>query len=119
MASVQHMAAVTALDAASADTGTAAPVLEPTTRKFVDALVAADAPPIYTLTPGAARKVLSDAQAGPDRGPPADSEERKIPVGPKGWKRIHIVRPQGIEERLPGADLSSRRRLDPGWFRHP
>ena len=101
MASVQQMATVTTLDAAAADTGTAAPVLEPATQKFVDALIAAGAPPIYTLTPGAARKVLSDAQAGPDRGPPTDIEERKIPVGPKGWTRIHIVRPQGIEERLP------------------
>jgi acetyl esterase len=77
------------------------PVLEPTTQKFVDALAAAGGPPIYTLTPEAARKVLSDAQAGPDQGPPAEIEERTLPVGPKGSTRVHVVRPRGVTERLP------------------
>jgi hypothetical protein len=44
-----------------------APILDPTTQHFIDALVAACGPPLYTLTPEAARKVLSDAQAGVDR----------------------------------------------------
>ena len=101
MAPIQAVAAVTTSDATSAEAGAGAPMLEPTTQKFIEALAAAGGPPIYTLTPEAARKVLSDAQAGPNQGPPADIEERKIPVGPRGWTRIHIVRPQGVEERLP------------------
>jgi acetyl esterase len=45
-----------------------APILEPTTQHFIiDALVAVSGPPLYTLTPQAARKVLSDALAGPDK----------------------------------------------------
>jgi len=44
-----------------------APILELTTQHFIDALVAACGPPLYTLTPQAASKVLSDAQAGADR----------------------------------------------------
>jgi hypothetical protein len=44
-----------------------APVLEPTTQHFIDALAAACGPPLYTLTPQVARKVLSDAQAAADR----------------------------------------------------
>jgi acetyl esterase len=35
------------------------------------------------------------------RAPPAEVETRTIPVGPKGSTRIHIIRPQGVKERLP------------------
>ena len=41
------------------------PVLEPKTQAFVDSLDAAGGPPLYTLTPDAARAVLADAQAAP------------------------------------------------------
>jgi acetyl esterase len=44
----------------------AAPVPEWTTEHFIDALAAASGPPFYTLTPQAARKVLSDSLAGAD-----------------------------------------------------
>jgi acetyl esterase len=101
MSPIRAMATVTRLDATSADAGAPEPTLEPTTQRFIDALAAAGGPPIYTLTPEAARKVLSDAQAGPDQGPPADVEERALPVGPRGWTHVHIVRPRGVEERLP------------------
>ncbi len=43
--------------------------VEPKTQKFLDALAAAGGPPIYTLTPDGARKVLSGAQAGPVKAP--------------------------------------------------
>jgi acetyl esterase len=98
MSSIHAVATFTRLDAAPAATE---PALEPITQSFIEALAVVGSPPIYTLTPGAARKVLSNAQAGPDKGPPADIEERKIPVGPTGWTRIHLVRPQGVKERLP------------------
>lgn len=44
-----------------------APILELTTQHFIDVLVAPCGPPLYTLTPRASRKALSDAQAGADR----------------------------------------------------
>ncbi len=58
-------------------------------------------PPIYTLSPREARTVLSDAQAGSIIKPPADIEDRTIPVGPSGQIPIQIVRPQGSRETLP------------------
>lgn len=42
----------------------AEPVLEPTTRNFINALEASGGPAIYTLTPTEARNVLSGAQSG-------------------------------------------------------
>ncbi len=75
--------------------------VEPTTQEFLDMLAAAGGPPIYTLTPAGARQVLRDAQAGPVDAPAADIEDRAIPVGPRGSVRVRVVRPQGIDERLP------------------
>ena len=43
----------------------AAPVLEPATQQFIDALAAQKGPPIYTLSPADARNVLAGAQAQP------------------------------------------------------
>jgi hypothetical protein len=40
-------------------------VLEPVTQAFIDQLTAAGGPPIYTLSPTAARAVLANAQAMP------------------------------------------------------
>lgn len=75
--------------------------IEPNTQKFLDALAAAGGPPIYTLTPEEARKVLSKAQAGPVTAPAAETEDRTLPVGPTGATRIRIYRPQGIGENPP------------------
>jgi acetyl esterase len=79
----------------------AAPVLEPTTQKFIDALAAAGGPPIYTLSPDAARDVLAGAQAQPVAKLPASIEDTTFPVGPTGSVRIRIVRPQGASGTLP------------------
>jgi len=79
----------------------AAATLEPTTRKFIDALAAAGGPPIYTLSPQAARDVLAGAQAQPVATPPAAIEDTTFPVGPTGSVRIRIVRPQGASGALP------------------
>jgi acetyl esterase len=60
----------------AAGAGSAAPVLEPTTQKFIDALAAAGGPPIYTLSPDAACGgwILGDKQTH-------DRMTREIAVG--------------------------------------
>jgi hypothetical protein len=56
--------ASTANRAANRSSAVGAPILEPTTQHFIDALIVACGPPLYALTPQAAHEVLSDAQAG-------------------------------------------------------
>lgn len=75
--------------------------LEPHTQAFIDKLTAAGGPPIYTLTPTAARKVLDGAQSGPIAKLPADIENRMIPGGPTGPVSVRIVRPKGSTAALP------------------
>ena len=77
----------------------AAPVLEPTTQQFIDGL--AGSPPIYTLSPDAARKVLAGAQSGPVAKPGVDIQDRVLPVGPSGQTRIRVIRPKGATGELP------------------
>ena len=79
----------------------AALALEPATQKFMDALSASAGPPIYTLSPHAARKVLADAQAQPVVKLPASIEDTTFPVGPTGSVQIRIVRPQATKASLP------------------
>lgn len=79
----------------------AAPVLEPGTQRFIDALTAGGGPPIYTLSPDAARDVLARAQAEPVAKLPASIEDTTFPVGPTGSVRIRIVRPEGADGPLP------------------
>lgn len=79
-----------------------APSVEPGSQAFLDALAKAGGPPIYTLSPAAARAVLAGAQAGPVARPDADIEDRTIPVGPLGQVDLRIVRPKGSTARLPG-----------------
>lgn len=78
-----------------------APSVEPGSQAFLDALAKAGGPPIYTLTPEAARAVLAGAQAGPVAKPEADIEDRTIPVGPLGTVDLRIIRPKGSKARLP------------------
>jgi acetyl esterase len=75
--------------------------IDPVAQQFLDELAAAGGPPIYTLTPDAARKVLSDLQSAPVEAPIADFEDRTLPVGPTGATRIRIFRPRGARKRLP------------------
>jgi acetyl esterase len=77
------------------------PVLEPKTQAFIDSLNAAGGPPLYTLTPDAARAVLADAQAAPIEKLPADIEDTTFPVGPTGTVKIRIVRPKEAQGPLP------------------
>jgi len=75
--------------------------LDPETKTFLDAMASAGSPPIYALTPDAARRTLSAVQARPFDAPAADIAERTIPVGPRGMTRLAVVRPRGATERLP------------------
>jgi|SRR5579859_6243516 len=99
MTKFRTAAATAALSIALAGSAAAAPVLEPTTQHFIDSL--AGAPPIYTLTPDAARKVLLGAQSGPVARPVVAIQNLILPVGPKGETRIRVIRPQGAEGVLP------------------
>jgi acetyl esterase len=74
--------------------------LEPTTQAFIDSL--AGAPPIYTLSPEAARNVLTGAQKSVSVTlAPARSDDLILDVGPKGRTEIRIYRPERAEGRLP------------------
>ncbi|MBL8706854.1 MAG: alpha/beta hydrolase [Rhodospirillales bacterium] len=77
------------------------PSVEPGSQAFLDALAKAGGPPIYTLTPAAARDVLAGAQAGPVAKPEADIQDLTIPAGPLGAVDLRIIRPKGSTARLP------------------
>jgi acetyl esterase len=79
----------------------ASPVLEPITQKLIDGLAAAGGPPIYTLTPQAARDLLTRVQETPVKKAPASIEDTTFPVGPTGTTRIRIVRPDGAKGVTP------------------
>lgn len=78
-----------------------APFLEPVTQQFVDALAVAGSPPIYTLSPDDARKVLRGVQATGVGKPAARLEDMVFPVGPTGSVRIRVIQPEGADEALP------------------
>jgi len=75
--------------------------LEETTRKFIEGLEAQKGPPIYTLTPTAARKVLDDAQGGPVEKPEVLIEDKILPCGPDKKVSVRIFRPKGSAKTLP------------------
>ena len=77
----------------------AAPVLEPTTQKFIDSL--AGSPPVYTLTPQAAREGLVKAQSGPIDLPRVTIVDRTLNIGPTGQTRIRVIRPEKTNGTLP------------------
>lgn len=76
-------------------------ILEQTTDKFIQALNAKGAPPLYTLTPEQARKVLEDVQADNGKKLDVKIEDLTIPVGPKGSLGIRIIRPPQSTGPLP------------------
>lgn len=83
------------------NTSYSTPVLEPRTQAFIDSLSAAGGPPLYTLTPDAARAVLAGAQEVPVEKPAATIEDTVFPVGPTGSVKIRIVRPPNAKDILP------------------
>jgi acetyl esterase len=68
-------------------------VLEPPAQSFAEVLASGDGPPLYTLSPEAARAVLDQAQAGAVAMAPASIQERTILGGPGVSVSITIVRP--------------------------
>ena len=94
-------------------------VLEPAAQALADALAAAGGPPLYTLSPQAARAVLDRAQAGNVVMSPAVVEPHTIPGGPDGEISITVVRPRGPQWQPARSRLHPRRRLDPRQLRDP
>lgn len=77
------------------------PKVEHSIRRFLKALNSGDGPPIETLSPAEARKVLVDAQASPSLDlPPCDIEEKSIKQDGL-TVNLTIVRPAGSTARLP------------------
>src|SRR3974390_835428 len=74
-------------------------LLEPTTQKLIDRV--ASAPPLYTLSPEAAREVLTKVQQAPVTRLPAMITDTTFPVGPTGQTRVRIVRPPEVTGDLP------------------
>jgi acetyl esterase len=99
MSKLRTTAAAAALSVATAGSALGAPILEPTTQAFIDSL--AGSPPIYTLTPTAARNLLHGAQSGPVAKPAVRFEDKVLPVGPTGQTRVRVLRPEGAKGVLP------------------
>ena len=76
------------------NTSSQIPNLEPRTQAFIDSLAKAGGPPLYALSPDAARAVLVKVQDVSVQKPPAIIEDTTFPVGPTGSVRIRIVRPE-------------------------
>jgi acetyl esterase len=74
--------------------------LDPAARAFVESL--AGFPPIYTLSPDAARDVLSGAQKSVTVAlPEVSSKDQVLMVGPDGRTNIRVMRPAGATGTLP------------------
>jgi acetyl esterase len=86
---------------ATSVTTSTTPVLEPITQRLIDSLAAAGGPPLYKLSPEAARDVLTRVQSIPVEKPHAAIEDVTFPVGPTGTTRIRIVRPDGATSPTP------------------
>ena len=97
----KHIAGAATVAAALGGIAVAAPVLDPTVQKFTDALAAAGGPPIYTLSPEAARAVLAKAQSEPIAELPANIREMTLSIGPTGKTHVHVVRPKDASGPLP------------------
>lgn len=78
------------------------PILLGEVQDFIDTLDAAGGPPLYTLSPEAARQVLLDAQAGVSVAKPeVDIKDMTLRVGPTGSVDVRIVKPKGAKDRMP------------------
>lgn len=98
----RYLAAAALASGLIAGTSQAQPAnLDAVNRGFVEAVTNAGGAPIYTLSPAAARNVLSGAQSGPVAKPNAEIQDTSFPVGPLGTVNVRIVRPQGVSAPLP------------------
>lgn len=90
------------------------PHLTKATKAFVDAITAENNPPLYTLPPQAARRILADAQAKPIKKLAMDMHDEDLPVGPTGKVPTRFIRPRRGWRKAADRFLLPRRRLDPG-----
>lgn len=89
-----------ALRTPAPETRSLAAHLDPVAQSFVDGL--AGSAPIQTLTPDAARALLSGAQAAAAVPlPEVTIKDVELPVGPTGSTRIRAVRPAGATGVMP------------------
>lgn len=75
--------------------------LDPIVAEFVKKLEEQGGPPLYTLTPDQARKVLEKTQSEPIADLPVTSQDYEIDTL-VGKVSITIFRPKGVKEDLPG-----------------
>ena len=75
--------------------------IDPHIAQFLTDLSKQDAPPIYTLAPEKARKVLDDVQKSSVNTIPASIQEKIIPGGPTKDVSITLVRPKTAKGKLP------------------
>ena len=66
-------------------------LLEPITQQFIDDLMAAGGPPVYTLSPADARALLARQQSVPTAKPDAHIEDATFPVGPNGERLVPVI----------------------------
>ena len=69
---------------------------------FVAEVGKGDGPPLYTMSPVDARKVLLGAQSGGVPRPDADIMDVDIPIGPTGSIELRVIRPCKASGTLPG-----------------
>lgn len=69
--------------------------LEKKTEAFIKELAIKNGPPIYTLSPKEARKVLDTLQEIPVDKPMVKMQDLMLPVGPEGKVSVRIIRPNG------------------------
>jgi acetyl esterase len=87
---------------ATAMPATARPVLEPHTKAWLDGLAEAGGPPLYDMSPQAARQVLRSIQTSvPVALARAQVEDCMVSGGPTGQVGVRTVRPAGATGALP------------------
>jgi hypothetical protein len=75
------------------------PVLEPAAQAFAEAT--ANPPYLFDLGPVEGRKTVDQVQSGEIVQSEVDSEDTFVPGGPSGQVSVRILRPKGLNGRLP------------------
>ncbi len=76
-------------------------MLEKNTARFIEEVTAQGGPPLYTISPSAARQVLENVQSQPTEKLTVQTEDLILPCGPQGSVSVRIVRPLNGREALP------------------
>jgi acetyl esterase len=74
-------------------------VLEPAAQAFAEAT--ANPPYLFDLGPVEGRKAVDQVQSGEIARPEVDVEDTEVPGGPNGQVSVRILRPKGVDGRLP------------------